>query len=179
MAQSNSINPMNYVTTNRFYVEIGGSLAASFSECSGLSVEIENQKYYEGGVNNQQRVFLKQTKFTDITLKRGMTDDITFWEWMEKTLKPGKKERRNIVILVFNHAGETMQSWNLTGAIPVGWKTPSLQADASSVAIEELVLAYEGLTISRTPTGGSALTDVKRDDTGFFPGSDPPSGARS
>ena len=69
---------LNYVTANRFYVEIGGSIAASFSECSGLDVQIDKETYFEGGVNDQQRIFLKQAKFSDVTLKRGITDDVIF-----------------------------------------------------------------------------------------------------
>lgn len=38
-------NELNYVTTHRFYVEIGGSIAASFTECSGLSVQIEKSLF--------------------------------------------------------------------------------------------------------------------------------------
>lgn len=162
----------DYVTTNRFYVEIGGSIAASFSECTGLDVQIEKETYFEGGVNNQQRIFLKQTKFGDVTLKRGITDDITFWEWLGKMLSPAKKERRNITILVFNQAGETMQAWTLVGAIPIGWKTPSLQANSSTVAIEELTLAYEGLKVVAKPSGGSATTGLQRDSSGYFGSSD-------
>lgn len=162
----------DFVTTNRFYVEIGGSIAASFSECSGLDVQIEKETYFEGGVNNQQRIFLKQTKFGDVTLKRGITDDITFWEWLKKMLSPAKKERRNITILVFNQAGETMQAWTLVGALPVGWKTPSLQANSSTVAIEELTLAYEGLKVVAKPPGGSATTGLQRDKFGYFESSD-------
>jgi phage tail-like protein len=60
----------------------------------------------------------------DITLKRGITDDMIFWDWINKTLGAGKPERRNINILVFNQAGETMQAWSLLGAVPVGWKNP-------------------------------------------------------
>ncbi|NER00186.1 MAG: phage tail protein [Cyanothece sp. SIO2G6] len=168
MAQA-EINPMNYVTANRFYIEIGGNLAASFAECSGLDVQIEKESVtHEGGVNDQQRVFLRQAKFNDITLKRGITDDITFWDWLNMVLSPGKKTRRNIAILVFNHAGETMQSWTLIGAVPVAWKTPSLQADSSTVAIEELTLSFEGLDVKRKPGSGSAVTDLRRDATGSF-----------
>ncbi len=162
----------DFVTTNRFYVEIGGTIAASFSECSGLDVQIEKETYFEGGVNNQQRIFLKQTKFGDVTLKRGITDDVAFWEWLGKMLSPAKKERRNITILVFNQAGETMQAWTLVGALPVAWKTPSLQANSSTVAIEELTLAYEGLKVVAKPTGGSATTGLQRDSSGYFGSSD-------
>jgi phage tail-like protein len=58
-----------------------------------------------------------------------------------------KNRRRDVNILVFNQAGETMQVWSLLGAVPVGWKTPSLKADSNTVALEELVLAYEGLRV--------------------------------
>lgn len=179
---------VNYITTNRFYVEIGGSVAASFSECSGLDVQIEKETYLEGGVNDQQRIFLKQAKFGDITLKRGMTDDITFWEWLDTVLELGRSAagsssdtsnlRRNVTILVFNQAGETMQSWTLVGAVPVGWKTPSFQADGTSVAIEELTLAYEGLKVRSKPSGNSGSVSSEspsnngargsRDSKGFF-----------
>ncbi|WP_008317258.1 phage tail protein [Leptolyngbya sp. PCC 6406] len=167
--QSNSENyGVNHVTTNRFYVEMDSSLAASFSECSGIDVQIEKDTYFEGGANEQQRIFLKRAKFGDITLKRGITDDLTFWNWINKTLEEGKPERRNINILVFNQAGETMQAWSLLGAIPVGWKTPALKADSNSVAVEELVLAYEGLKIITESSGGGAATDQKRDKTGYI-----------
>ncbi len=164
-------DPTNYVTANHFYVEIESQITASFSECSGFGVQIEKDVYSEGGVNNQQRIFLKQSKFTDVTLKRGITDNITFWDWINNTLSPGKKERRNVNILVFNQAGETMQCWTLTGAIPVGWKTGSLQANSNAVAIEELTLAYEGLKVVAKQGGGGASTKVTRDSAGSFPGS--------
>ncbi|MEM0979084.1 MAG: phage tail protein [Cyanobacteria bacterium P01_H01_bin.58] len=157
----------NFITTNRFYVEMDSDLKASFTECSGLDVQIDKDVFSEGGVNEQQRVLLKQVKFGEITLKRGMTDDLIFWDWLNKILEEGKAERRNISILVFNQAGETMQAWTLQGAVPVGWKTPSLQADSSSVAIEELTLAFEGLQVASKGSGGMTAP-VTRDEKGYF-----------
>ena len=178
MAKSGSASPnqamspdnfgQNYVTTNRFYVEMDSELKASFTECSGLDVQIDKEVFSEGGVNEQQRILLKQVKFGDITLKRGMTDDLLFWQWINKVLEDGRAERRNMSILVFNQAGETMQSWTLYGAVPVAWKTPNLQADGSAVAIEELTLAYEGLKVA-AQGGGGVTTGISRDQkTGYF-----------
>ena len=140
---------LNYVTANRFYVEIASEIKASFTECSGLGMTIDKDVYFEGGVNDQQRVFLKQTKFNDVTLKRGITDDLQFWGWIHGVLNTNTtaKKRLNVNILLFNQAGETMQTWTLIGAIPVGWKAPSLQANSNTAAIEELTLAYEGLKV--------------------------------
>lgn len=170
------LDVLNYVTTNRFYVEIESTVTAAFSECSGLDVQVEKEVYQEGGVNHQQRIFLKHTKFGDITLKRGITDDATFWNWIYQSLNAGDGNRkntnmrRNINILVFNQAGETMQVWSLIGAIPVAWKTPGLKADSNSVALEELVLAYEGLKVKhKGQSGGVQTQEVKRENDGFFP----------
>lgn len=159
----------NYVTTNRFYVEMESHITASFSECSGMGVTIKRETQREGGVNDQQRILLGQAEFTDVTLKRGITDNLTFWDWVSQILGDTKKERRNINILVFNQAGETMQCWTLIGAIPVGWKAPALQASADSVAIEELTLAYEGLKIIRSNGGGATIHTSGRDPSGYFP----------
>lgn len=173
-------NVLNYVTTNRFYVEMESQLAAAFSECSGLDVQIEKDVYQEGGVNEQQRIFLKHAKFGDLTLKRGITDDPAFWNWISQSLTADDLRRRNINILVFNQAGETIQAWRLVGVVPVGWKTPSLKADSSAIALEELVLSYEGLTVVHRSDenkvrvkGGRAIGDaessrVYRGAQGYF-----------
>ncbi|NJL10698.1 MAG: hypothetical protein HC908_12410 [Calothrix sp. SM1_7_51] len=62
-----------------------------------------------------------------------------------------------------------MQAWTLIGAVPVGWKAPALQANADSVAIEELTIAYEGLKITRSTGGGAAMHPAGRDGSGYFP----------
>jgi phage tail-like protein len=132
-----------------------------------LGVQVDKETYFEGGVNEQQRIFLKQAKFSDVTLKRGITHDPIFWDWLNKILSPGEKERRNVNILVFNQSGETMKCWTLIGAVPVGWKAPSLQANSNTAAIEELTLAYEGLQVIQQ-SGGKALRVNRRKEAGGY-----------
>ncbi|NJL20941.1 MAG: phage tail protein [Leptolyngbyaceae cyanobacterium SM1_3_5] len=161
---------LNYVTANRFYVEMESTIAASFSECSGLSVQIKHETQMEGGVNDQQRILLGQAQFSNITLKRGITNNLTFWEWIQSILAGESNKRRNINILLFNQAGDTMQCWTLIGAVPVGWKAPALQANSNTVAIEELTLAYEGLKVTNKAKGGGAqeLSQGRVKDSGYF-----------
>jgi phage tail-like protein len=175
---NDSFEELNYVTANRFYVEIGSEIKASFSECSGLGVTIDKEVYLEGGVNNQQRIFLKQAKFNDVTLKRGVTNDYSFWQWISQVLESTTtpKKRLNVSIMVFNQAGQRMQRWTLNGTIPVGWKTPSLQANSNTVAIEELTLTYESITVEGPETGAKQEVNIKgeeRDSKGFFPSNNP------
>ncbi|MEM9538787.1 MAG: phage tail protein [Cyanobacteria bacterium P01_E01_bin.42] len=182
-----TIRDYNYITVNRFYVEMQESsyISASFSEVSGLSATLEHDIFYEGGVNNQQRVMLKDVKFSNVTLKRGMSNDIVFLGWASSLFstfetagsdtKNVSDYRRNVNILLFNQAGETIQTWTLIGAVPVKWQAPGLQADGTSVAIEELELAYEGLKVyvnntmsSSSSSSGATIHSSGRDATGFF-----------
>jgi phage tail-like protein len=160
---------LNYVTANRFYIEIESKITASFSECSGFGVTIKTEKYLEGGANDQQRVILGQPEFSDVTLKRGITDSLVFWDWVSQTTGKGKIERRNVNILLYNQAGEVMQCWTLIGAVPVGWRTSALEASANSVSIEELTLAYEGLNVEKSG-GGGAIKLGSRHSSGYFVG---------
>lgn len=176
MAIVNGQNTQNidYITTNRFYVEIDSQISASFTECDGLNVQIKKESFFEGGVNEQQRILLSQAEFSDVTLKRGMSSDSTFWDWLNSLLSMRgldqglQKHRRNINILLFNQAGETMQSWTLIGAVPIGWRSSGLQADSSSVAIEELILTYEGIKVLFKKSGGGASILKGRNQTGYF-----------
>ncbi|MBE9047341.1 phage tail protein [Pleurocapsales cyanobacterium LEGE 10410] len=163
---NSSTNRNNYITGNRFYIEMESTLTASFSECSGFGVNLKKEAYLEGGVNDLQRIVVGHAEFDDITLKRGMSDSQTFWNWITNTLTSLEKERRNVNIVLFNQAGETMQCWTLIGSIPISWKAPAFQADSSSMAIEELTLAYEGLQLTQTSGAGASI--VQRDDSGFF-----------
>lgn len=166
---------LNYVTANRFYVEIESQITAAFSECDGLEVQVKKEVFFEGGVNEQQRVLLGQSEFSDVTLRRGLTDSPTFWNWIKPLFEQRtantrlSQHRRNVNILVFNQAGETMQCWTLIGAVPIRWKAPSLQAESSTAAIEELTLAYEGLKVAFKAGGGGASIPQGRDQSGYFP----------
>ena len=159
---------VNYVLENRFYVEMENQITASFASCQGLSAKITTTSSREGGVNDQQRIFLGPTSFTEVTLSRGMTDNLLFWNWMQATFTGGRGLRRNINILTFNQAGETMQCWTLIGAIPVSWKAPGLKADGSNVAVEEISIAFEGLRMTPRAGGGGADEQVERDRLGYF-----------
>lgn len=169
-----SSNAASYITTNRFYVEIESQLTACFTECSGLGVTINKEVIEEGGLTDQKRILIGTPDFSDVTLKRGMSGNQVFWNWISALLQPrsaGTKiseHRRNINILTFNQAGYTQQCWTLIGAVPVGWQAPSLQASGSDVAIEELTLAYEGLNVTFGSGGGGATVLSGRSDTGYF-----------
>lgn len=160
---------LNYVTANHFYVEIEEQLTACFTSCQGLSAKINTTLLKEGGVNDHQRILLGPTSYTEVTLSRGITNSLLFWNWLQAAMQGGTNIRRHVNILVFSQAGETIQCWALRGAVPVGWKAAQLQASSTGVAVEELSLAYESLNVTAN-TKGNGATFIKngRGPGGFF-----------
>jgi phage tail-like protein len=128
----------------RFRVEIDGIAVAHFSEVSGLQVETETEPYEEGGVNDFVHQLPKRTKFQNITLKRGITDVDTLWQWHQDVVI-GKFQRKNGSIILLDEAGEDRWRWNFSNAFPVKWSGPDLRADSNTVAFETVELAHNGI----------------------------------
>jgi phage tail-like protein len=142
---SAKVNLTPPLQSGRFLVEIGKDPVAYFQDCSGLTFEIEVQEYSEGGNNEFIHKLPGRAKYSNITLKRGVTVDTTFADWRPK-IKDGKitVEKKNLSIILFDHTGTTIKRWNVTEAYPVKWTGPDMKASSMEVAIETLELAHEG-----------------------------------
>ena len=81
-------------TAFRFRVEIDGITVANVSEVTGLQLETETETYEEGGVNDFVHLLPKRTKYSNITLKRGITDLDEMWRWHQEVIQ-GKFRRRS------------------------------------------------------------------------------------
>lgn len=129
----------------RFLVEIdgGGLIVGGFSEVSGLSIETEIETIREGGANDTEYKFPKGTKYSNITLKHGVTDSNTLWKWYSDVTN-GKIKRRNITIFLLGPMGEKSLHWAFSDAYPIKWEGPSLNALSNAIAIETLVLVHQG-----------------------------------
>jgi phage tail-like protein len=131
----------------RFLVEVGKDVVANFQDCTGLSVEFEVQEYTEGGNNEFIHKLPGRMKYSNITLKRGISNDPQFSQWRPRIVD-GKLsiEPKNLSIILFNHAGETVKTWHVKDAYPVKWSGPDMRASSMDVAIETLELAHRGWT---------------------------------
>jgi phage tail-like protein len=129
-----------------FLVEIDGITRASFMEAGGLDSTIDVTEYREGGFNETMRKLPAKTKFSNITLKWGTTDDHELYDWHRQWVKgdPAAK-RKNGSIILLDRTGQEKIRWNFINAWPVKWTGPSLNAKNNDVSIETLELAHEGL----------------------------------
>ncbi|HVN25873.1 MAG TPA: phage tail protein [Syntrophorhabdales bacterium] len=130
-----------------FRVEIDGLTTGSFSECSGLTAEIEVIDYREGAdkaLNVRKLPGLR--KYSNITLKRGYTNNTELWDWYRNIVQ-GKADRRNGAIILLDDEHNDVMRWSIKNALIKKIEGPSLKADGNEVAIESVELAHEGLTL--------------------------------
>jgi phage tail-like protein len=125
-----------------FMVELDGIRRAGFREVSGLDMSQDAIEYREGTDPFHVRKLPGVVKYSNITLKSGMTDDWELWEWKQDAAN-GKDARRNGSIVMMDGEGSEVLRWNFEGAWPTQWSGPSLNASGNEVAIETLVLAVE------------------------------------
>jgi phage tail-like protein len=138
------------LTTCNFCVEIEGIGQAVFREFSGFEAEVEVYSYEEGGYNFYSRKLPGRTKFSNITLKRGIAPSDDLWLWFQYVAS-GDVSRRHVSIVAYDAAHRELRRWNIFNAFPVKWVCPAFRADENAVAIETLELAHEGVTVA----GGS------------------------
>lgn len=129
-------------------VDIGTGIETGFAEVAGLSVEVDVIPYREGSDRtNGVRKLPGLVRVGDVTLRRGVTGNLELVHWL-RTVIAGQPERRTVVIrLMSEDRSEVALSWKLLNAWPRRQVFGPFRAGASEVAIEELVLAAEGLEI--------------------------------
>jgi phage tail-like protein len=126
-----------------FLVELDGITQAGFSDCSGFGASTDPIEYREGGENKTPRKLPGLTKFTNITLKWGLTDSRELYDWYRDVVN-GKIQRKNGSIIVLDLEGNEKVRWNFLNAWPTKWDGPDFTAKGNDIAIDMLELAVEG-----------------------------------
>lgn len=135
-----------------FLVEIQGitddsqSVVASFSEVSGLGVEIAPIEYRTGSEDVTVRKIPGLNKFSNVTLKRGIVGDLRLWQWI-KAAMDGRVQRADGSIILLDEGRQEVLRFNFRRAWPVRFEGPWLDATADEVAIEVLEICHEGLDL--------------------------------
>jgi|WetSurMetagenome_2_1015567.scaffolds.fasta_scaffold956752_1 phage tail-like protein len=131
-----------------FMLEFEGTIAGYFTECSGIGSENEivEQKIVDKQGHEVIRKIPGRLKFTDISLKRGITSDLKIWEWRDLAAA-GKMEkaRKNCTITMLSREYKPVAIWHFSNAWPSKVTGPSLKADSNDIGVEEVTIVHEGM----------------------------------
>ncbi len=157
--------PVYPFTAFNFSVEINvpflgsSKLEAAFSECDGLEMTMDVKTIREGGNNTQQIRLVGAVNYGQLTLKRGMTNNFVLWDWFDAQQHANPAQLRKdlrgdveVVVLAADHT-KKLVSFSLKKCLLTKLKAPALNAKDGMVAVEEMQLTYESMTL-KSPEGG-------------------------
>jgi phage tail-like protein len=141
---------------------VGGSAGASkellcggsFSEVSGLEATMAPKKIIEGGRNWGEIQRAGPTSFSTVTLKRGVTSLDHLYAWFDAVTRQSNYGYRmeGQIDVTGGGKGGVELTWHLSNVMPIKFKGPDLSAVSTQVAVEEIQLVHEGLTLTRKVT---------------------------
>jgi phage tail-like protein len=136
------------VAAYNFFIELkGAGIIGAFRECSAISDEHQVIEYRAADESGKTVIYKVPgpRKYGDITVKRGVTNDMKLWEWRKKVVEGNiDKARASGSLIVYNYADQQeVARWNFDNAWPSKLSTGPLNATSSEVLIEELTIVCE------------------------------------
>lgn len=136
----------------KFRVKWDGKYVAGISKVSPLKRTTEMVKHRDGGDPSSSHKSPGKTEYDAITLERGVTHDVDFEQWANKVWNFNSKEevslkdfRKDIIIDVFNEAGQQVISYKVFRCWVSEYQAlPALDSNANAVAIQTIKLENEG-----------------------------------
>jgi phage tail-like protein len=114
---------------------------------------MEPKTIESGGVNDRQIHLIGPVKFAQLTLKRGMTSNLQLWNWLALTAQ-GTVAPASGTVTMWDTDSTPVVEFALQRCLPVRMRAPSLNAREGLVAVEELALVYETMSITAAGAGG-------------------------
>jgi phage tail-like protein len=119
-----------------------------FSDVDGLEMNLEPKTIREGGRNTGPVHMAGGVGYGQLSLKRGMTANFDLWNWFEAVAAPGNGGLRGSAdIVMLAGDGSQQTQFRLTGCLPIKLKAPALNAKDGLIAIEEMTVLYESMTM--------------------------------
>ncbi len=121
----------------------------SFQEVSGLDIEAQPIEYRHG--DNPVFSTIKMpgmVQSSNVTMKKGVfKSDNKFWDWYNQ-IKMNTIKRVPVTISLLDEAGAPTMVWTLSNAWPTKITSTDLNAEGNEVAVEEIEIVHEGVTIA-------------------------------
>jgi phage tail-like protein len=141
-----SRSSIDVLQTQHFVFDAAGKLTGYFIKCNGLSSEnavIEEKRMADG----MKEIVFKQPgrlSWGELTLERGITDNMDAWTWRKEVLEGGVgAARTNCSLILFTMDGSPAAQWDIVNAWPKKVDGPSFKSDDDSIGIESMTLVFE------------------------------------
>ena len=150
MADDGSTQSTTVWPLPKFYFQVKwDSEVLSFQEVSGLDVEAQIIEYRHG--DNPVFSTIKMPGLVqsgNVIMKKGVfKSDNKFWDWYNE-IRMNTITRKPVTISLLDESGDPTMVWTLNNAWPTKITSTDLSAEGNEVAVEEIEIVHEGLTIA-------------------------------
>ena len=118
----------------------------SFQDVSGIKATIETETYSELGENGSVYQLPKTPTYSNLVLKRGITDmNSPLVKWCRAIFEGDFAKAIEPLLVQVHLMGEDndpIRSWSFANAYPVSWDVESFNSTKNEVAIEAIELRY-------------------------------------
>lgn len=113
-----------------------------FRDVGGLTMEVEEMAYAEGGENRFTHRLPGRARWGDLTLKRGLFIDSGLIAWVRDAVENMVIVPVTVWVSLLDESHDPRMTWTVTGAWPKKWSVSDLNAESSAIAVESLDLSY-------------------------------------
>jgi phage tail-like protein len=135
--------PVGFHFRVEFDVPGAGDRDMRFRDVSGLTMELEEFSYNEGGENRFSHKFPVRGRYPDLSLKRGLLVDSGLRAWIMYAIHNLVIAPATFWVTLLNGEHQPLQSYSVFGAWPKKWVISDFGAEASEIVIETLELSYK------------------------------------
>jgi phage tail-like protein len=130
-----------------FGFEIDGVNLAFFTGCSGLSLEYDVIEFKEGnGSSVLARKRAGKPKYTEVSLKRGLTTDTALHDWFQDVVEAADATPyKSGSIVIYDRLSNEVARYNLENCWPSKLSNSDLTAGSDDVMVEEVTIQHEFL----------------------------------
>jgi phage tail-like protein len=130
---------------NHFRVLIDGVADIDFAEVILPEASAEIVDYREGGDKGPTRKLLGAVRYSNLVLRRGVTQSIDLFAWW-RNIANGVSDRRNIAVVLLDNELNEVKRWVISHAWPCRFAvSPLIAPGEATVLIETLECAVERL----------------------------------
>ncbi len=113
-----------------------------FRDVAGLTMELEELSYAEGGENRFSHRLPVRARYPDLVLKRGLLVDSGLRDWVRNAVENLIIVPVTVWVTLLNEAHDPLQTYTVVGAWPKKWVISDFSAESSALVVESLELAY-------------------------------------
>jgi phage tail-like protein len=135
--------PVGFHFRVEFDLPDAGNDDIRFREVSGLSMELGEETYNEGGENRFSHKLPGRASYPALVLKRGLLIGSAVRVWCQAAIEQLDIQPVMVWVTLLNDAHEPLQTYTFVNAWPKKWSISDFNAESGAIVVEALELSYQ------------------------------------